>query len=96
MSKLLTDLTNAAIEKHEKGHETYVVVRDVIGATPYWATDVSLPKVRSRFKRLTGKYPSKEASIVAFTGEVEELDQIAVDDMGDIHYPKSLSKAVLQ
>lgn len=75
---------------------TYIVVRDVIGATPYWATDESLPKVRSRFKRLTGKYPSKKASIIAFTGELEDLDQIAVNDMGDIHYPKSLTKSVLQ
>lgn len=75
---------------------TYVVVRDVVGAVPYWATDESLPKVRARFKRLSGKFPSKKASIVAFTGSLEDLDNIAVNDMGDVMYSKNLVKSVIQ
>lgn len=75
---------------------TYIVVRDVVGSTPYWAADESLPKVRARFKRLTGKFPSKKASIVALTGEYEQLEKVFVNDLGDISYPKGLTLANIQ
>lgn len=75
---------------------TYVVVRDVVGSVPYWAADESLPKVKARFKRLTGKFPSKKASIVALTGEYEHLEKVFVNDLGDISYPKELTLAVIQ
>ncbi len=76
--------------------ETYIVVRDVNGVVPYWAIDESLPKARARYKRLSGKFPSRNASIVAFTGTFEELQKIAVNDMGDIMYPMTLTKSVIQ
>lgn len=76
--------------------ETYIVVRDAVGAVPYWATDISLPKVKARFKRLSGKFPSASASIIAFTGKFEDLEEITVDDLGDIRYPKALTKSVIQ
>lgn len=85
------------IQKLEKGAvETRVYIRDVAGVVPYWACDEDLAKARYRFKRLSGRAPSKKASIIAFTGTLEELDKISVNDLGDIQYPKSVSKAVLQ
>lgn len=75
---------------------TYVVIRDTNGAVPYWAIDVSLPEVRARYKRLSGKFPSKKASIIAFTGSFEDLNELSVNDMGDIEYRKNLVMAVLQ
>lgn len=76
--------------------QTYVVVRDIVGPVPYWAIDESLPAVKARFKRLSGKFPSNKASIIAFTGEFQKLDQIYVNDLGDISYPKELTKSILQ
>lgn len=76
--------------------ETRIYVRDVVGAVPYWACDISLPKVKSRFKKLTGKFPSKEAIITAFTGKFEDLERISIDDMGTINYPKTVVKINLQ
>lgn len=76
--------------------ETYIVVRDIVGSVPYWVIDETLPKAKSRFKRLAGKFPSKKASIVAFTGEYEHLNNLSVNDLGDVMYHKSLSKAVIQ
>jgi hypothetical protein len=78
-----------------------VVVRDVVQshvgyAVPYWAIDEDLPSVRARFKRLSGKFPSKKASILAFSGSAQEIDKVSVNDMGDITYPKTLTKIVLQ
>lgn len=76
--------------------QTYVVVRDVVGFVPYWTIDESLPLARARFKRLTGKFPSSKASIVAFTGKFEHLNNLQVNDLGDVIYHKSLTKAVIQ
>lgn len=76
--------------------KTYIVVRDVVPPVPYWAIDEDLPKARARFKRLSGRFPSSKASIVALTGEWEDLQNISVDDMGTIQYPKTLTKAVIQ
>ncbi len=75
---------------------TLIVVRDVVGSVPYWATDESLPLVRRRFKRLSGKFPSSKASITAFTGDYDDLEKIAVNGLGDIQYPKTLTLAVIQ
>lgn len=75
---------------------SYIVVRDAVGVVPYWAIDTSLPKVKARFKRLTGKFPSKHASIVAFAGSFEDLEELTVNDLGDIIYRKSLEKIILQ
>lgn len=76
--------------------QTYIVVRDINGAVPYWAIDESLPKARARYKRLSGKFPSKKASIIAFTGNFEDLNELYVNDLGDVVYRKSLTKAVIQ
>ena len=84
-------MTNQQMNLH-----TFVVVRDVISPVPYWAIDESLPKVKARFKRLTGKFPSKRASIVALTGDYEYLEKVFVNDLGDISYPKELTLAVIQ
>lgn len=73
-----------------------IVVRDIVGPVPYWVMDEDLPKARSRFKRLTGKFPSKKASIIAFHGEDSELDSITINDLGDVSYSKQLIKIVLQ
>ncbi len=81
---------------HGDKQETYIVVRDIVGPVPYWVIDESLPKSKARFKRLTGKFPSKNATMLAFTGKTEHLENIQVNDMGDILYHKSLTKAVLQ
>lgn len=75
---------------------TLIVVRDMNGAVPYWAADETLAAVRARYKRLAGKFPSTKASIVSFTGKQEDLDKVAVNDLGDIIYSKNLAKAVIQ
>jgi hypothetical protein len=72
--------------------ETMIIVRDY----PHWASDETLPKVRARFKRLTGTFPSKLAEIVAFTGSVESIAKITIDEIGTINYPKDVTRAQLQ
>lgn len=79
-----------------KNSHTKIIVRDVIGVVPYWASDDTLPLVRNRFKRLSGKFPSKKASIMLFTGSFEDLDEIEINDLGDIKYGKDVTKIVLQ
>lgn len=76
--------------------QTYIVVRDVIGVCPYWVIDETLPLARARFKRLSGKFPSKKASIIAFTGSLTELESISVNDLGDIQYNQKLVKSIIQ
>jgi hypothetical protein len=76
--------------------QTTVIIRDVVGYTPYWASDDTLPQARARFKRLTGKFPSSKATIVAFAGESKHIDAIIIDDLGDIRYNKALTKIVIQ
>ncbi len=76
--------------------QTYIVVRDIVGSVPYWVIDENLPKSKARFKRLTGKFPSNKASITAFTGDLESLDILSVNDLGDIEFSKNLVKAVIQ
>lgn len=76
--------------------ETKIIVRDVVGAVPYWAADESLKKVKARFKRLTGKFPSKKAVIDVFSGTSEDLDNIQINDLGDISYPKKVCKVNIQ
>ena len=75
---------------------TSIIVRDAVGYVPYWACDETLPKVKARFKRLSGKFPSKHAKIVVFTGSLEDLNKITVDDMGTINYPKTVVRAEIQ
>jgi hypothetical protein len=75
---------------------TRIVVRDIVGPVPYWAIDETLPKAKARFKRLSGKFPSNKATILAFTGEQDHLDELYVNYLGDIRYHKSLTKAVIQ
>lgn len=75
---------------------TQIIVRDIVGSVSYWASDETLPKVRARFKRLSGKFPSKKASVMLFTGELDDLDKIEINDLGDIQYPKTVEKIVLQ
>lgn len=72
---------------------TYLVVREF----PYWAIGESLPKARANFKRVSGKFPTKKASIVAFTGELSDLENLQIDDvMGDILYSKRLIRSIIQ
>lgn len=73
-----------------------VVVRDVVGYVPYWAVDEDLKSARARFKRLSGKFPSKNASILIFTGSLEDIDKVSINDLGDVSYPKTLQRIVLQ
>ena len=79
-----------------KDNHTQIIVRDLVGSVPYWASDETLPLMRKRFKNLTGKYPSKNASIILFTGSFEELDKIKINDLGDIEYTKNVTRVVLQ
>ncbi len=72
--------------------QTQIVVRD----NRYWVCDEDLPSAKKRFKRLSGKFPSKHASIIAFSGSPEDLEKITIDDMGTINYPKHLEQIVLQ
>lgn len=76
--------------------ETRIIIRDVVPPVPYWVIDEDLPKAKSRFKRLTGRYPSNKASIIALTGNFEDLEKVFVNDIGDLSYPKTLTKAVIQ
>lgn len=76
--------------------ETRIYVRDVVGYVPFWVCDESMSKARNRFKRLTGKFPSKKAIITVFSGKFEDLEQIGIDDMGTINYPKTIVKINLQ
>jgi hypothetical protein len=76
---------------------TLVVVRELLGATPYWVMDESLPQARARFKRLTGKFPSKKSIINVFTGTPEDLEKIVMnDDMCTISYSSNLINARIQ
>lgn len=75
---------------------TYIVVREILGVVPWYAIDESLPQVRARFKRLTGRFPSSRAVITAFTGTFEDLEKIQVNDMGEILYSSNLVKAKIQ
>lgn len=75
---------------------TSIIVRDIVGSVPYWAGDETLPKARARFKRLTGKYPSTKASIVAFTGSFEDINNIQINDLGDITCSKAVVKTIIQ
>lgn len=75
---------------------TLIYIRDTVGAVPYWACDEKLMDAVERFKRLTGKIPSAKASIVAFSGSLEDLDKIQVNDLGDIGYPEGLTRTFLQ
>lgn len=74
----------------------HIIVRDVVGAVPYWAGDETLPQVRARFKRLTGRFPSKKASILAFEGDLDLIDKITINDLGDILYSKDLTTIKIQ
>ncbi len=68
-------------------------VRDIVGVVPYWAADYTILDALARFKRLSGKQASKKASIIMFTGE--NVDNISVNDMGDIEYKKEHTKTII-
>lgn len=70
--------------------DTFYVIRDMSNAVPYWSADYTLEDAKKRYKRLTGKMPSKKATISIFKGEIMELDKIQVNDLGDILYPKTV------
>lgn len=74
--------------------EKIFFIRGLVGAVPYWASDYNLIDAVNRYKRLTGKYPTNEHSIVMFEGK--EVDEVSVNDLGDIQYPKTLTKTVIQ
>lgn len=75
---------------------TLIVVRDIIGPVPYWVMDETLSQARARFKRLSGRFPSKKASIIALTGSNDDLDSVTINDLGDVSYNKNLVMAVIQ
>lgn len=76
--------------------ETLIIVRDVNGAVPYWASGDSLPQARKNYKKFSGKFPSKKASIIAFEGHKIDIEKIWVNDLGDVSYPKTVTKIILQ
>lgn len=102
MSKVLQLMTLTSYQGHkdttnaQNSMETTIFIRDTNGVVPYWACDETLPLAKARYKRLSGKYPSKKASIIAFTGTSEQIDAIRINDLGDISYPKDITKIVLQ
>lgn len=74
-------------------NETLVIVRQ----NNYWGSGKDLAEARNNYKRASGKYPTSNASIIAYTGTPEETDKITVDDFdGTINYPKTISRVVLQ
>lgn len=75
---------------------TLIVVRDIVGPVPYWSSGSTLPEARKNFKKFSGKFPSAKASIVAFKGDGEDLDNIQVTDLGDIVFNRRLVKTVIQ
>lgn len=76
--------------------QTLIIVRDVNGAVPYWASGTTLKEARANYKKYSRKFPSSKASIVALTGEEAELDKVLIDDMGTISYPKTVTKTTVQ
>jgi hypothetical protein len=79
-----------------KNNSTKIIVRDIVNATPFWASDETLSQVRNRFKRLSGKFPSKKANIVCFSGSFEDLENININGLGDIQYGKNVTRTVIQ
>lgn len=71
-----------------------IVVRDRVGFSGHYAADKTLPEVRARFKRLSGKFPTKNATILLALGE--PCEQYSVDDMGTIAWPKGVEVIRLQ
>ena len=76
--------------------ETRIVVREVLGFTPYWVWDETLHLARTRFKRLTGKYPSEKARIHALRGSIDDVEEIVINDLGDLSVPKSVEVIRIQ
>lgn len=72
-----------------------IYVRDVVGYVPYWASDITLKDTKNRFKRVSGKFPSKNATWTIFYGEYEKIGEISVNDLGDISYPKGVIKILI-
>lgn len=71
--------------KIEKVHS--IIIRQVVGITPYWACDENLKDARFRFKRLTGKYPTDKAQYTLLVGTLEQIDSVEIDELGTIHAP---------
>lgn len=76
--------------------EIRIVVREVIGLTPYWAWDETLHLARTRFKRLTGKYPTEKAVVHVCRGDINDLDNITINDLGDLSVPKTVEVIKIQ
>jgi hypothetical protein len=75
---------------------TKIVVRDVVGSVPYWAMGDTLPLAKKNFKKYSGRFPSKNASIIALTGDNQYIDTITVHDLGDVIYNQNLSLVKIQ
>jgi hypothetical protein len=67
-----------------------------VGAVPYWAMGDTLPLAKKGFKKYSGRFPSKKASIVALTGDCFFMDTITVNDLGDIIYNQNLNLVIIQ
>lgn len=76
--------------------ETLIIVREPIGPIPYWGSGETLTKARTNFKKVSKKFPTKRASIVAFKGSSEDIDLVQINDLGDINYPRSLKRIEIQ
>lgn len=76
--------------------ETRIVVREVVGLTPYWAWDETLHLARVRFKKLTGKYPTQKAVVHVVRGHIEDVENITINDLGDLSVPKTVEIIKIQ
>ncbi len=70
---------------------TRVLVLDVVGAGVYYAIAGSLTSARAKFKKLSGKFPSSKATIMAFLGREEAMEHITVDKLCQITWPQGVT-----
>lgn len=62
----------------------------------HYASDYTIMDTIARYKRLTGKTPTNAADIVMFEGDQSIIEEVTIDDMGDIHYNPKLKKTNIQ
>jgi len=76
-------------EKEHGEKKTFVFIT---GAQPnrfgfYWSKGATLKEARHNFKKVSGKFPPKEASTVIVHGT--RADEAGIDEMGSLHYHKT-------
>ncbi len=73
-----------------KNYSVRILVSDIVGFGFYFAFGENLGKARSQFKKLSGKFPSKTARIIAFKGTVAALNKLVVQEDWMCRYPKGV------